>query len=659
MPFPSLDPIAHALTREGVTALCDDALKEAQTLADGIQSLTDTGDEALTWDSTFGAFDRMTAALQEAGCVPALMMVAHPEAEVREAAATCEPKIEAFVTARYLNAEIAEVLKRAARALGEQPVEGGRAKFVEDTLRDYRRNGLELDQDGQARLRTLNEAITKAGQAFEKNLAETTLTLDLRPEQLEGLPEEYVAAHPADEHGRVRVTTDYPDLVPFLKYATDREAAKDLYGLSQSRAVEKNKPLLDELLKLRHEKAKLLGYVTWSDYVLEPRMAKNAAAVKAFLQDLHAGVKPKREEEFAHYRTEAEKRGLLKDGCVRVSDAAYLEDRVVRQSFSLDSRALREYFDIRAVERGIMDIASALYGISFELADDPVWHADVRAFHVKDGDGSLLGRAYMDLYPRDGKYKHAAMFGLRETMRLADGSRQVPAAALVCNFPKPADGAPALLSHDEVTTFFHEFGHLLHHLVSQSPLASVAGTSVARDFVESPSQMFEEWAWDRGTLNRFARHYKTGALLPDAMVNALTASRAFGEALHTERQIFLATLDQAYHTAPPVIDTTRVVEELHPEYSPFVRIPDTCFQATFGHLVGYDAAYYGYQWARSLAFDLLTRFKTEGLMNPQTARDYRRCILEPGATLDAAALVTRFLGRAPNAEAYKRFLGIG
>jgi thimet oligopeptidase len=317
---------------------------------------------------------------------------------------------------------------------------------------------------------------------------------------------------------------------------------------------------------------------------------------------------------------------------------------------------LSEYFEVRAVEQGIMEIASALYNVSFKPVEAPVWHPDVRPFDVLNPDQTVLGRVYLDLYPRDGKFKHAAVFGLREAFTHPDGSRQLPVAALVCNFPKPGD-APALLTHSDVTTFFHEFGHLLHHTFSQSRYASFAGTNVARDFVEAPSQMFEEWAWQRETLDRFARHHQTNAPLPDALLTALHRSRTFGEGIRNERQLFLAALDQAYHTGEPGLDTTRVMEDMHAEYSPFARVPDTTFQGTFGHLVGYDAAYYGYQWARSLSFDLLTRFTSEGMMNTKVAQEYRTAILEPGGSIDETQMVTTFLGRPPNAEAYKTFLG--
>jgi thimet oligopeptidase len=649
------DPEVLALTAEGVTKLCDEALVRATELADGIRALKDADEEVLTWDATFGTFDALCHALSEAVCIPQLYMVTHPDAAVRDAAATCEPKVDAFGTALLMDEAIASVLKRSASRIGV-PERRDHARLVEFTLRDYRRNGLELPPEGRERLRVLNEEITKAGQAFEKNLA-STLSIQIKPEQLEGLPASYIAAHPAGEDGLIRITTDYPDYVPFMKYAKDRAAARELYFQSNNRATEQNLPLLDTILKLRHEKALLLGYATWADYVLEPRMARNAANVRTFLDDLHAGLKQKREEEFVTYRKHAEQLGILSDGRVLASDAAYLEDLVLQDKFTLDSQKLSEYFEIRAVQQGLFDITSELYGISYRSVAVPVWHADVQPYDVLDTSGAILGRVYLDLYPREHKYKHAAVFGMRETMRLPDGSRLLPIGALVCNFSKP-DGTPALLSHDEVTTFFHEFGHLLHHILSTSELARFAGTGVARDFVEAPSQMFEEWTWRRETLDRFARHYKTGAPLPDELFNALQASRTFGEGLHNERQLFLANLDQYYHTHEPGFDTTKIMEELHPEFSPFARIPGTHFQGTFGHLVGYDAAYYGYQWARSLSFDLLTRFEEEGMMNTKTAQDYRQAILEVGGSDDETALVIRFLGRAPTADAYKKFLQI-
>ncbi len=649
-PMDIKDPIQHGLTASGITKLCDEALGQAQSLTETLRKQQSD----LTWHNTFGRFDAIIQAIQKASAVPQLLSVVHPELEVREAALACEPKVDAFATALFMDDAVASVLRAfAAQKPTLTPVQ---QRFLEHVLRDYRRNGLELDATGRERLRELNEKLTKAGQTFDKNLADTTLSLEIAADQLAGLPENYIQSHPPGENGRIRITTDMPDYVPFLKYAKDRAAARELYALSNNRAAEQNLPLLDTLLKLRHEKAKLLGYVTWADYVLEPRMAKTAATVKIFLDDLHLSLKPKREEEFQAFKEMAASLGADAASPIPVSDASYLQDKIYEQRYAFDSKKLNEYFEISAVQQGIMDIATRLFAVTFERSHAPVWHPDVQAFDVKDVNGPI-GRIYLDLYPRDNKYKHAAVFGLRDTYLREDGTREQPLAGLVCNFPKPGT-SPALLSHDDVTTFFHEFGHLLHHILSKAELVSFAGTSVARDFVEVPSQLFEEWAWTRETLDLFARHHVTGERIQEDLFQALLRTRTFGEVTAAERQLFLGTLDQAYHTREPGFDTTQVVEELSKEYSSFERIPGTHFQATFGHLVGYDAAYYGYQWALSLAFDALTRFQKEGMLNTQTAQEYRRAVLEPGGGKDEAMLMQDFLGRPANNEAYKKFLGI-
>lgn len=654
--FP-IDPIVDALTVEGVTSCCDRGMKRAEELAEGIRSLSTKSDAELTWNATFGALDDMSRSIQEASFVPGLLAMVHPEASVRDAAMPCESKVDAFLTNLFMDKQVFEVFKRASTLIKtDDPV---RTRLIEHTLRDYRRNGLDLPDEQRERLRAMNEELTKQGQQFERNLAETTLSISIKPEQLEGLPESFITSHPAGEDGMVRITTNYPDMIPFMTYAKDRDAAMEVYRLSQCRAKDQNLPILDAVLRLRYEKAKLLGYETWADYVLEPRMAKNAKTVKAFLDDMHTSLISKREGEFELYREEAKVLGLLQpDGSVRASDAAYLEDKICAKHFALDTQELQKYFEIEGVRDGIFEVASELYGVTFAPSNIAVWHEDVKPYDVKDtATGSLIGHLYMDLYPREGKYKHAAMFGLRNAAYASDGSRIAPHAALVCNFPKPGIG-PALIGHDQVTTFFHEFGHTLHKLFSESRLVSFAGTSCAIDFVEVPSQMFEEWAWKRDVLDRFARHVETGEKIPDTLFEAMTKARAFGRAMFTERQIFLATLDQTFHTTEPGRDTTEIVNTLHTQYSSFTRIPNTYFQATFGHLMGYDAAYYGYQWALSIAVDVLTRFQSEGFMNRETASAYRASILSKGGSQEESDLVKAFLGRPGNAEAYKKYLGI-
>ncbi len=654
--FSPIDPTLLGQTAEGVVKLCDDQLARARELADELRALKDAPDDSLTRDAVLGRFDELTQAVQLSIHFPQVMAVTHPDATVRDAAKTCEPKLDTFQTAFYMDADIAHVFERFAAK--KETLSTADAKLLEDTLRDYRRNGLKLDAAGQTHLKELNEEITKLSQQFEVNLAETTLFIEVTPEQLAGLPESFITAHQPEANGKIRITTNYPDLIPFLKYAKDRSAARELYFLSNNRAADKNLPILERLLALRKEKATLLGYPTWADYVLEVRMAKSSARVRSFLDDLHRDLKDKAQEEFVAIREMYQTLGGNPDEGVPLSDSSYLFDHLAKERFALDSQKLSEYFEIGSVKAGILEISSRLYGITFKKRTDvPVWHEDVEVLEIFDTDNQLLARAYLDLYPRPDKYKHMAMFDIRHTKRMPDGSRLVPFAGLICNFPKPG-AAPALLSHGDVTTFFHEFGHLLHDLLSTSPLATFAGTTVARDFVEAPSQMFEEWAWTRETLDLFAAHYQTGEKLPEDLLNAALAERNFGEAIHTERQLFLADLDYTYHTREPGFDTTQVMNELRAKYTPFKPLPDTHFQAAFGHLVGYDAGYYGYQWALSIAQDLFTRFKQEGIMNPKTAQDYREAILSPGGCDDEEKLVERFLGRPGNSDAYKKFLGI-
>ncbi len=659
-----VDPVALGMTASGVTQLCDGSLRAAEARLVELRALASAPGAAPSPKLVVRKLDEVHLALRNASDFPQLMAVGHPDKAVRDAARACEPKVDALVTRLFLDAELAQVFRRVEELREEQRTTGKKdeltaeeARLLEHTLRDFRRNGLSLPPAQQGTLAKLNEELTKLGQDFEANISETTLHLDVAPAALDGLPDAYVAAHRPGPDGKVRITTDYPDYFPFVQYARDRKTALALYELFDNRAAEKNLPLLDGLLRKRAEKAKLLGYPTWADYVLETRMAKDAKTVARFLGDLEALVAARSQAELVEFRDMRAKLGGKKDDPIPPPDRVYLEDQIRKAKYGVDSREVSKYFEVRAVRAGILEITSRLFGISFEPTSAPVWHPDVEALLVKDGaTGKVLGRFYFDLYPRADKYKHAAVFSIRETRRMDDGERLLPIAAIVCNFPKPGGPAPALMAHSDVVTFFHEFGHVLHHLLSQSTLAAFAGTSVSRDFVEAPSQMLEEWAWAKESLALFARHHETGAPLPDALLEKMHAARSFGRALATGRQLFLAALDQRYHTDPPGVDTTAVLQEVHRRYTPFAFVKGTHFQATFGHLVGYDAGYYGYQWALSIARDLFSRFEREGMMNEKTAREYRAAILEPGGSADEASLVARFLGRPSSPEAYKRFL---
>lgn len=648
-------PESDKLAREGVVRLCDASLARAAALLDEIRAMAAKPDVALTWDATLGRLDRARLAMRNAGDFPALMAVAHPDETVREQAKTCEPKVEKLDTSLWLDASLGGVIKRYAAK--KEPLDGPRARLLSHVLRDFRRNGLELDDKGRARVRAINEELTKLSQDFDTNLAASHLYVDASPADLEGLPKEWLASHKPEADGKVRISTDYPDYFPVVTYAKNRKLALELYRQFDNRAADTNIAVLDKILLLRAEKAKLLGYGTWADYMLEPRMAKETKTVSAFLEGLRTHVAKKGNAEMAEFRALHVKLGGKATDAIPPSDRLYLEDQLRKSKYGLDSKEVSQYFEVRNVKTGLLTISSKLFGIKFRPAPDlPTWHSDVEAMEITGLDDKVIGRFYFDLYPREGKYKHAAVFSIRDTARMENGSRLIPIAAIECNFPKPGSGGPALMSHHDAVTFFHEFGHVLHHLLSESELSSFAGTTVARDFVESPSQMLEEWAWAKETLDLFAVHHETKKPMPKALHAAMLRSRGFGRGLATQRQLFLSALDQAYHTRPPPLDTTKILQELNDAYTPFKFVEGTHFQASFGHLMGYDAGYYGYQWALSIAQDLFTRFKKEGLMNTKTAADYRAAILRMGGSDEESNLVAHFLGRPPNDAAYKAFL---
>lgn len=653
------EPLKEGASAQGIAATCDAHLKSAQAQLDALKALKGRPASDLTYANTIGRFDDVVLEIKNASEFAYLMSVSHPDKAVRDAAKPCEPKAERFTTGMYLDAAVASVIKAYA-AKGEV-LPGERARLLAETLREFRRNGLELPEAQQARLRELNTQITEKGQKFGENIAATVGRIEVPRASLDGLPADFVKRHPPNKGGKVEITTDYPDYFPFVTYAKDREAALKLYVLFTNRGGDENVALLKDILAMRHEKAKLLGYPSWAAYAVEPRMAKTPDAVRAFLQKIRDAVRQPADEEMAELLKEhARAGGKPPKGKLPPPDRMYLSDRVRAKKYAFDSKELSSYFEVRAVTTGLLAITARLYGLEYKPIDGPFWHPDVAGYEVWS-QGKAIGHFYLDLYPRADKFKHAAMFSVRTAKRLPDGTTQLPAAALECNFPRPADPAdrkaePALMSHLDVVTFFHEFGHVLHHVLTQSELASYSGTNAVRDFVEAPSQMFEEWPWSREVLDLFAKHHKTGAKIPDALFQAMQRSRSFGRALDTQRQVFLAMADQELHTRVPPVDTTKVVEEVQTAVDSFAYVPGTHFESSFGHLIDYDAGYYGYSWALSLSRDVLTRFKKEGLLNTETARAWRESVLAKGGGEDERTMVARFLGRPPGDDAFIAYL---
>ncbi|WP_224241957.1 M3 family metallopeptidase [Hyalangium gracile] len=593
-------------------------------------------------------YDDATALLHDAAGRASIGTNSHPAEAMRTAAQDCESEVEKAVNELTLDRGVYDVLA----SLEPSGQDEATRHYVADELRNFRRAGVDRDEATRARVLALQEELTRIGQDFGRNIREDVRFVELDPKELAGLPSDYVQSHKPGPNGKVRITTDYPDYVPFLTYARSAKAREALWRVSRQRGHPKNLDTLSRLISKRHELATLLGYPSWAAYTTEDKMIRSDKAAADFIEKITAASSNRARIDYETLLARKRK-DEPKATVVNPWDQAYLEDRVKAEQYNHDSQAVRPYFEYSRVRDGVLDITSRLFGITYKrLTEAQVWHPDIEAYDVYEG-GTLLGRVFLDMHPRADKYKHAAQFDLAT----GKAGQTLPEGVLMCNFPKPG-AEPALMQHDDVETFFHEFGHLLHHILGgRARWAGLSGVRTEWDFVEAPSQMLEEWAWAPESLQTFARHYQTQEPLPADVIQRMKKAEEFGKGLWVRQQMFYAATSlNFYNRDPKSLDTTALVKQLQERYTPFKYAPDTYFHLSFGHLEGYSAIYYTYMWSLVIAKDLFTPFQAEGLMNPAPALRYRRAVLEPGGAKEAARLVKDFLGREYGFEAYERWL---
>ena len=602
--------------------------------------------KARTIDGTLVPYNQLLVAASASNALAGLMSEVHPEEAIRDAARECEQEVSRFYSDLALDREMYDALA----AVDISQADAQTRRFLEHTLRDYRRAGVDKPPEVRDRLKQIDEELTRLGQHFSKNISEDVRAVEVKdPRRLAGLPQDFRDAHAPDDKGTIRITTDYPDYNPFMTYADDDELRRELYVKFRSRGDQANEQVLHDILLLRREKATLLGFANWADYITADKMIGSGDRAAEFLEKVWKLAKPRAEQDY----TELLRQLKTVDGtATAVADwqKVWLENLVKKQRYEVDASEVRQYFPYQRVLAGLLEITSEIYEITYVKVADPAWHGSVLVYDVMRGK-EKLGRIYLDMHPREGKYKHAAQFPLKDGVR----GVQLPEGVLVCNFP---EGAPALMEHDDVVTMFHEFGHLMHHVLGgHQPWITQSGVATEWDFVEAPSQMFEEWAWSYDTLSRFARHHETGEVIPQDLVDKMRRADKFGLGTATVQQIFYAAISLAFHRADPdALDQLAEVKRLQKQYTPFAYVPGTKFHASFGHLVGYSAMYYTYQWSLVIAKDLLTPFERAGLMATDVTRAYRDKVLVPGGSRDAAELVRDFLGREYDFTAFERYL---
>lgn len=597
------------------------------------------------------AFDRIGVPLDAYLGWAGLFSQVHPAAQMRQAARELEQDFASFQTELSLDRGAYERLS----AVPSATLRGADARAVRHAARDYKRSGVDRDEATRARIQALSDELTKVGQAFDLAIVGDVRGVIFAEgvSALEGLPQDWIANHPPDAQGAVSVSTDPTDFVPFMCYAKSGKARRKLYREYVNRGHPANLANLGKLLGLRHELAGLLGHRSFADYVTEDKMVKSADAARAFVDRIGVEARGAVERELQVLLTH---KRVLDPAAEQVFDweRAYLVECVKADQFAFDSQSVRPYFAYDNVKRGVLNLAAELFGVRFKLnLEEARWHESVECYDVFEGDGARVARLWLDMHPRKDKYKHAAMFPLHAGI----AGEILPEACLVCNFSQSSASDPGLLQHRDVTTFFHEFGHLLHHLFAgRGRQFAFSGIATEWDFVEVPSQLFEEWAWDPAVLARFAKHHKTGELLPQELARSMRAADEFGKGLGVAQQMFYARLAIAYHEVDPRdLDTTARMIELKRAMLPFPHEEGTHFQCSFGHLHGYSAIYYTYMWSLVIAKDLHSRFAANP-MDREVAREYREKILAPGGAKDANELVEDFLGRSYSIDAWRRWL---
>ncbi|XP_047661202.1 neurolysin, mitochondrial isoform X2 [Tachysurus fulvidraco] len=538
-------------------------------------------------------------------------------------------------------------------------------RFVERLIKLGRRNGLHLSADVQEEIKKLSKRISELSIDFNRNVNEDHTELMFSSEELSGLAESYLNSLERTEDGQYRVTLMYPHYFPLMKRCHVPETRRKMEAAFHSRCKEVNTEVLEQLIELRAKVAKLLGFSSHANYVLEMNMAKNSNTVSHFLDELYEKLKPVGQKERQYLlllkQAECERRGLDFDGQLHAWDLPYYMNQVEQVKFAVDKDKLIEYFPLEVVTEGLLGIYQDLLGLRFHQVQNPnVWHDSVKLYTVLDStSGEEIGHFYLDLHPREGKYSHAACFSLRPGCLGPDGKRVVPVAAMVANFTKPSRNWPSLLQHHEVETFFHEFGHVMHELCSRTRYAEFSGTLVETDFVEVPSQMLENWVWEKEPLRRMSRHYIDGSSIPDNLLDKLIVSRVANTGLMNLRQIMLSKLDQSLHTKSSA-DTVTEFSKHCKEILGVSATPGTNMTASFCHLAGgYDGQYYSYLWSEVYSMDMFfSRFKHEGIINPKVGKEYRRKVLEAGGSVDGMEILERFLGREPCQDAFFQCKGL-
>jgi len=604
-----------------------------------------------TIENTLRPYDDMLAELDTADSAAGLMAAVHPDEAMRRAGDDLDRKVVGILAEIELRTDVYDALS----ALRPEGLDADTRLYVARKLAELRRTGINLPEATRTRLRKLREELTAVMAEFQRNIREGQRRWTVSIKDLDGLPADFIARHNPDGNGAITLTTDSVDARPVLTYAANEKVRRRMYIESYTVAYPKNIAVLNRILAIRSEMARLLGYSSWASFDMASRMAGDVRTVSDFIDRVVAAAGPKATREAR--RLLALKQKDIPGATLQVWDRAYYGELVRRASYDFDSQTLRPYLPFDRVLTGVFDVMSRIFSLTFRpVSNVTVWHPSVQVYEVLD-DARLVGRVYLDLHPRPNKQSTTASV---TTVRQGTEGRHLPETVLVASLPGGQPGDPGLMTHDEVRTLFHEFGHVVHRLVGgHQRWAGLSSIALERDFTEAPSQMLEEWTLDPSTLASFAKHYQTGEPIPALLVAQMARASEFGQGLEVRAQMVFAKASLSYHDQDASkVDTTRIWKEIHNSYLPYPHVDGTYRQTVFIHIgtPAYASAYYTYMWALVIAKDLFSAFEGKDLLQAGLARRYRDTVLAAGSSKPSAALVKDFLGRPFNFNAWERWL---
>ena len=666
-PLPFGAPQFDKIENEHYLPAFEEGIAEAKAEIDAIVA----NEEEPTFENTIEAMEYAGGKLNSAAAVFYALMEAHTNEQMQQIAEEMSPMLTEYSMYVSLNADLFERVKAVYEKRNELGLDVDQMKLLEDNYKSFVRGGANLSDEDKALYSKWSEELSLATLQFSKNVLAATnaYTLNITDEaDLAGLPEfvKTMAAETAAEKGLEgwAFTLDAPSYSPFLQYSENRELRKQIWTAYNTRALGgefDNTEIVRKIVDLRIKIANILGYETYADYALEERMAKDKNTAVDFIMNL---LKPSLEfakKDIADVFAYAKKNGF-EGKRLESWDFSYWSERYKEAEYSLSAEELKPYFQLENCIDAVFGLASRLYGISFEERKDlPVYHEDVKAYEVKDADGSHLALFYADFFPRASKRGGAWMTSFRD-QSIKDGVEKRPHITIVCNFTKPTADAPALITHDELTTFLHEFGHALHGIFAEGRYPSLTGTSVSRDFVELPSQIMENWAFEPEYLNSFAKHYQTGEPIPAELIEKIVAAKNYLAGYAQVRQLHYGWLDMSWHTLTelPAESTIEFESKALAPYAIMPAVEGAAFSGSFSHIFsgGYSAGYYSYKWAEVLEADAFSLFKEKGIFNTEVAASFRENILSKGGTMDEAVIYRNFRGHDPQPEALMQKLGL-